>query len=202
MAKLYFRYGAMNSGKSSQLLQVAHNYRERGMVVLILKPSVDTKGDSYVVSRLGVKGEIDASFSSEDNLYTLITELTNNKKIDCVLIDEAQFMTKNQADQLLMITSDKNIPVICYGLRTDYRREGFEGASRLLLIAHSIEELKTICKCGKKAIFNTRLINGESVFDGEQIVIDNNDEVRYEAVCNECYNKYLTSLKADEKDKG
>ena len=145
MSKLYFRYGAMNSGKSTHLMQVAHNYEERGMHIVILKPDVDKKGGNKVVSRLGVDREIAVT---------------------------------------------KDIPVICYGLRTDFKMNGFEGSERLLLLAHSIEEMKTICKCGRKAILNARMINGNFIFEGEQVAIDMLDNIEYEALCGQCYFKY------------
>ena len=110
--------------------------------------------------------------------------------IDCILVDEVQFMKAKQIDQLFEIAVVLNIPVICYGLRTDFMTEGFEGSTRLLLLAHSIEEMKTICKCGRKAVFNGRKINGRFVFEGEQVAIDNIDNVQYESLCGHCYFKY------------
>ena len=185
MAKLYFRYGAMNSGKTTALLQVAHNYEEKGMNVLILKPLVDTKGNNKVVSRLGLERKVDFLISKEDNLKVVLKEVKEN--IHCILIDEVQFFKENQIDELLEISVLWDIPVICYGLRTDFLTNGFEGSKRLLLIAHSIEELKTICRCGKKAVFNARKINGEFVFNGEQYAIDGEKNVEYEPLCGSCF---------------
>lgn len=157
MSKLYFRYGAMNSGKSTHLMQVAHNYEERGMKVLIVKPKIDTKGGDTLVSRLGVNRHVDLLISMDENLFDIINVyLKEGKRIDCILVDEVQFMKSNQIDQLFEIAVKINIPIICYGLRTDFKREGFEGSTRLLLLAHSIEEMKTICACGRKAVFNGR----------------------------------------------
>ncbi|WP_346939668.1 thymidine kinase [uncultured Clostridium sp.] len=191
MSKLYFRYGAMNCGKSTNLLQVAYNYEERGMKVIIIKPKTDTKGENKIVSRLGVTKEVDLSFAEGENIFTTVEEyIKKNGQIHCILADEVQFFTKNQVDEMFMIAVKLNIPVICYGLRTDFQMEGFEGSERLLLISHSLEELKTICKCGKKAILNGRKINGKFVFEGNQVAIDNEDNVEYESLCAECYIKY------------
>jgi thymidine kinase len=188
MAKLYFRYGAMNSGKSTALMQVAHNYRERGMRAVIIKPTVDTKGGEEIVSRLGVRFQVDLLLKKDQNAYDEI--ISHFYDIDCVLVDEAQFLTRDQVDQLFEYAVKERVPVICYGLRTDFRREGFEGSERLLLLAHSIEELKTICRCGKKAVFNGRKINGRFVFQGEQVAIDGENKVEYESLCAQCYYKY------------
>lgn len=191
MAKLYFRYGAMNSGKSTALMQVAYNYFERGMKAIIVKPYVDTKGGEKIVSRLGVDKNVDLMVSQHDDVYR---EILDYKKgfgnIHCVLVDEAQFLKKEQVDQLFEFAVKETIPVICYGLRTDFKMNGFEGSQRLLLLAHSVEELKTICRCGKKAVFNGRKINGEFTFEGEQVAIDGENKIEYEALCAECYYKF------------
>ncbi len=191
MSKLYFRYGAMNSGKSTHLMQVAYNYEERGMRVILMKPSTDKKGGNKLVSRLGVVREVDILVKKEENILNLVK---NNVKeygeLDCILVDEVQFLKKEQIDQLFEIAVTLNIPIICYGLRTDFKMEGFEGSERLLLLAHSIEEMKTICKCGNKALLNARKINDRFVFEGEQVAIDNMDNVTYESLCGECYFKY------------
>lgn len=187
MAKLYFRYGAMNSGKSTVLMQVAYNYEERGMNVRILKPAIDSKGDDKLVSRLGVTRRVDYMVKRDDDIYENFNKIENGEKISCILVDEVQFLTADQIDQLMKIAVLKNIPVICYGLRTDFQTEGFEGAQRLLLIAHTIEELKTICRCGKKAVFNGRKIDGIFVFEGEQVAIDGEHKVEYESMCAKCY---------------
>ena len=191
MSKLYFRYGAMNSGKSTHLMQVAHNYEERGMRVILIKPSTDKKGGDKLVSRLGVERKVDILCEKKMDIYEEIKKWQEVKfKIDCILVDEVQFMTKEQVDQLFKIAVVLDIPVICYGLRTDFMMEGFEGSTRLLLLAHSIEEMKTICKCGRKAILNGRKINDVFVFEGEQVAIDNIDNVQYESLCGHCYFKY------------
>lgn len=185
MAKLYFRYGAMNCGKTTNLIQVAFNYEERGMKVLLMKPKIDTKDGEYILSRLGIRRKVDILLEKKDNPFQIISDLS--RKPDCILIDEAQFLTKEQIDDLLKIAVNLNVPVICYGLRTDFLMNGFEGAERLLLLSHSIEELKTICRCGRKATFNLRKMNGKPVFEGEQIQIDDSASVSYESVCGRCF---------------
>lgn len=191
MSKLYFRYGAMNSGKSTNLMQVAHNYEERGMRVVLIKSSTDKKGGDKLVSRLGVERKVDLLINDEQNIYEEIKKWEDNKyKIDCILVDEVQFLKSHQIDELFEIAVCLDIPVICYGLRTDFKMQGFEGSTRLLLLAHSVEELKTICKCGRKAVLNGRRINGKFVFEGEQVAIDNVDNVEYESLCGHCYFKF------------
>ena len=151
MAKLYFRYGAMNSGKTTALLQVAFNYKERGMRVLILKPSIDTKGGDQLVSRLGISCRVDALVTKEMDIVQLVArDREVNGPLACVLCDESQFFTPEQAEQLFRVTVDLSIPVICYGLRADFMMRGFPGSTRLLELAHTIEELKTICSCGRR----------------------------------------------------
>ena len=173
MAKLYFRYGAMNSGKSTALMQVAYNYEERGMRVLIMKPSIDTKGGEKLMSRLGVERRVDIAVRPDmDPLALVRADIAKNGPLACVLTDESQFFTSWQAEQLFMVTVALNVPVICYGLRADFSLQGFPGSTRLLELAHNIEEMKTICQCGRKAMFNGRKVNGQFVFEGAQVAID------------------------------
>lgn len=192
MSKLYFRHGAMNSGKSTALLQVAYNYEERGQTVALVKPGVDTKGDNQVVSRLGMVRTVDFLVLPQDNLRLQIETLNGRlgRKIDCLLIDEAQFLTPEQVNQAMEIAVLDGIPVLAYGLRTDFLTNGFPGSIRLLEIAHSLEELKTICRCGRKALFNARVQNGKFIFDGDQVAIDG-DRVTYESLCPNCYYEKL-----------
>ena len=191
MAKLYFRYGAMNCGKSTALIQVDYNYRERNMNTVIIKPEADTKGRNMVISRLNVERTVDILATSKDNLYVKIENWQKEKApVHCVLVDEAQFLTHSQVDQLFQVAVIQDISVICYGLRTDFQLNGFEGSARLLLLAHSIEELKTICKCGQKAIANGRKIGGRFVFEGAQVAIEGEASVDYESLCARCYFKY------------
>lgn len=200
MAKLYFRYGAMNSGKSTALLQAAHNYEERGQRVLLAKPEIDTKGASQIASRLGMTREVDfligpdddarALFASQRDLVRRETEEellpTDPVDVACLLIDEAQFLSAEQIDDLFRIAVLDGIPVMAYGIRNDFRTHAFPGSARLLAIAHSLEELKTICRCGRKAVFNGRVAGGRFVFDGDQVAIDG-AAVTYESLCGACY---------------
>ncbi|AEB76949.1 Thymidine kinase [Clostridium botulinum BKT015925] len=186
----------MNSGKSTNLMQVAHNYEERGMKVIIIKPKRDSKGGDKVISRLGVTRKVDMLLDVNENAYERVQQICNEEgTLNCILVDEVQFLKKEQIDQLFEIAVKLNIPTICYGLRTDFQMNGFEGSMRLLLLAHSIEELKTICSCGKKASLNGRKINGKFVFQGEQIAIDKEDNVEYESLCPKCYLEYRDGLK-------
>lgn len=189
MAKLYYRYGAMNSGKSTALMQVAFNYEERGMRVFILKPSIDTKGGECLLSRLGVSRPVDKAVTPDMDVFELVKQeaARGDKPLACVLTDESQFFTPQQAEQLFMVTVKLNIPVIAYGLRTDFSMQGFPGSTRLLELAHAIEEMKTICTCGRKATCNGRKVNGEFVFEGDQVAIDQENNVEYQSLCAQCY---------------
>lgn len=193
MAKLYFRYGAMNSGKSTNMLQAAFNYEERGQQVLLTKPQIDTKGDSDIVSRLGVRRPVDFTIAPDDDLAELFAqkrrgvESTTGKTVNCLLVDEAQFLTETQVDDLLRIAVLDDVPVLAYGIRTDFQTVAFPGSRRLLEISHSLEELKTICRCGRKAVFNTRTVAGEYIFDGDQVAIEDGVDVVYVSLCGKCY---------------
>lgn len=187
MAKLYFRYGAMNSGKSTFLLQVAHNYEEKGMKVLLFKPKVDVKGGDTVVSRLGVSRKVDHLIEKKEKVLDLVNK---SNLPDAILIDEAQFLEKEQVDDFYYMSKMYNVPILAYGLRNDFLLNTFEGSQRLLALADTIEELKTICKCGKKATQNMRLLNNVPVFDGDSILIDGTSDYVYEPVCGECYFNY------------
>lgn len=189
----------MNSGKSTALLQVAFNYEEREQRVLLAKPQVDTKGESKVVSRLGHEREVDFLIPHGANVRdlfrgvaagddpTALLEHVDVAPVACLLVDEAQFLEPSQVEDLLRIAVLDGVPVIAYGIRTDFLTNAFPGSARLMDLAHSLEELKTICRCGRKAIFNTRKIGGEYVFAGDQVAIDGNQEVTYESLCANCY---------------
>jgi len=192
VAKLYFRYGAMNSGKSTALLQAAYNYEERGQRVLLAKPRVDTKGDDAIVSRLGVTRQVDVTFAPGDDVLAVfcsererVREATGSD-LACLLVDEVQFLSPGQVDDLLRIAILEGVPVLAYGIRTDFRTLAFPGSRRLLEVAHSLEELKTICRCGRKAVFNARKVGDRFVFDGDQVAIDG-QQVTYESLCGACY---------------
>ena len=192
MAKLYFRYGAMNSGKSTALLQAAYNYEERGQQVLLAKPGVDAKGDRDIVSRLGVARGVHFLIGTGDDVLRTFFEhrrrvlAATGSPVACLLIDEAQFLTPAQVNDLLRIAVVQDVPVLAYGIRTDFRTVAFPGSRRLLEVAHSLEELKTICRCGRKAVFNARKVGDRFVFDGDQVAIDGR-EVTYESLCGACY---------------
>ena len=183
MAKLHFYYSAMNAGKSTILLQSSYNYNERGMDTLLLVPGVDDRfGMGRITSRIGLTQEalpIDAKF---DVFKYAVKQVEDNPNIKCILVDEAQFLTKQQVHQLSDITDDLNLPVLAYGLRSDFRGEPFEGSMYLMALADNLIELKTICHCGKKATMNMRIDeSGKKVTDGAQVEIGGND--RYIAVC-------------------
>ena len=197
MSKLYFRYGAMNSGKTTLLLQVAHNYEERGMKVVILKPGIDTKGDNKIVTRIGLTREVDYVVKSDEKIINYLNSLPED--VVCILIDEAQFLTRDQVDELFMFTKLKNKPVICYGLRSDFKTMAFPGSLRLFEVCDSLEELITICRCGKRAKFNGRIVDGKFTSSGDQVAIDGENHVEYESLCGKCYlEKVLGITSLDE----
>jgi thymidine kinase len=182
----------MNSGKSTALLQAAFNYEERGLRILLAKPRLDTKGESLIVSRLGVERATDFTIEADEDVYARFTrERAAVRKeagigVSCLLVDEAQFLSETQVDDLLRIAVIEDVPVLAYGIRTDFQTIAFPGSRRLLEVAHSIEELKTICRCGRKAVFNARKVAGTFVFDGDQVAIDGVD-ASYESLCGKCY---------------
>lgn len=187
MAKLHFYYSAMNAGKSTTLLQSSYNYQERGMDTLLFVPEIDTRfGAGRVNSRLGIEAAA-VTFVAETDLFTLTERALNeNDNIKCVLLDEAQFLSKAQVSQLCRITDELDVPVLAYGLRSDFMGEPFAGSKYLLAWADLLIELKTICHCGRKATMNMRVDeNGQAVRQGEQVEIGGND--RYVATCRRHY---------------
>ena len=182
MAKMYFRFGAMNCGKTTALLQVAHNYEEKGMNVVVIKSSIDKKGEKNIVSRLGIERKVDILLEPNEKLKDVL----NLEGISCVIVDEVQFMTKKQVKELWSIAKLKNIPVICYGLKTNFKGKLFEGSKVAIELADELEELITICKCGKRAKFNARIVNGKFIKNGEEVAIDGID-AEYEPLCGKCY---------------
>jgi len=176
MAKLYFYYSAMNAGKSTTLLQSAYNYEERGMKVLLFTPNVDDRsGVGKIASRIGLQREA-LAFSKDFDLYKKVqSESTADEPVSCVLVDESQFLTPQQVLQLTLVCDKLNVPVLCYGIRTDFRGEPFEGSKYLLAWADELTEIKTICHSGKKATMNARMdADGNRVWEGEQIQIGTN----------------------------
>lgn len=190
--KLIYRFGTMNSGKSLQLLATAHNFHERGIPFILLKSSIDTRDGNDVVHSRALGNRECLSVSPVDNIFDLVkslenmTALTNTSSLKWILVDEAQFLTPEQVDQLAAIVDNFTINVICYGLRTDFKTHLFPGSKRLFEVADSLEEIKSSCSCNSKTIFNARIdSNGDIVTDGEQIEVGGED--RYIALCRKCY---------------
>ena len=182
MAKLYFNYSSMNAGKSTMLLQANHNYQERGMSTIIYTSSVDDRyGKKEIVSRIGLKAESNI-FSRDTNIYEEVISFNKEKGIDCVLIDEAQFLSKDQVAQLGQIVDDLDIPVLTFGIRTDFKGNLFEASEYLLAWADNLKEIKTVCHCGRKATMVLRLDeNGNVLETGDQIEIGGNE--KYVSIC-------------------
>ncbi len=186
MAQLYYRYSTMNAGKSIELIKVAYNYEERGKRVLVLVPGVDDRfGKGVVSSRIGVSREA-IIVNDDTNLLKLFMEENAEEKIDCVLVDECQFLRKHHVQELVEIVDSYDTPVLAYGLKNDFRNELFEGSYYMLVYADKIEEIKTICWCGRKATMVARIVDGKFVKTGEQIVIGGND--MYISLCRKHYN--------------
>lgn len=198
MASFYFRYGAMNSGKSAHLMQVAHNYEERNMKVLVVKPKIDKKGEDELISRTGLHRKVDYLIEDNKSFKVFLSSLSNN--IKCILVDEAQFLDIEVIDTLYEYNKKYDIPVMCYGLKSDFRTHGFPASLRLFELADILEELVTICECGKRAKFNARIVNDEFVIHGEQIMVDGCYDISYDSLCGKCYLQKV--LKIDmNKDK-
>lgn len=199
IGKLYFRYGTMGSAKTAMLLTTAYNFEERGMAYRCFKPVIDTRDSKNVIrSRIGIERECSWIYP-ETNLYDAISELTysDGSHPDWILVDEAQFLTEEQVDQLAMVVDDFGINVVCYGLRTDFRTRLFEGSRRLLEVADSIDEVKSTCSCGRKTIVNARVNSlGEIITEGEVVEIGGNE--RYIAVCRNCWR----NKKIEQSNKG
>ena len=187
MAKLYFKYGAMGCSKTAQALITKFNYEERNMKVMLIKPAIDKRdGETAVKSRIGLTADAIAVNENQD-IYKLYSESYRDCQV--IIVDECQFLTEAQVDQLDAIVMDYNIPVLCFGLATDFLTHLFPGSKRLFEIAQSITEIKSVCKCGAKATVNARLDdNGNVVFSGEQVCLGGNE--RYVAMCRKCWMKH------------
>ena len=184
MAKLYFKYGAMGSSKTAQALITKYNYEENDMSVWLIKPSADIRdGAGILRSRIGLQANVEI-MTPETDVYKLFT-VTRQGKCNVVIVDECQFMTPQQIQQLRAIVDDYNVPVICFGLRTDFQTKLFPGSMRLMELADCIEEIKTMCDCGAKATVNARINDGYIVTEGAQVVLGGNDS--YIAMCHRCY---------------
>ena len=190
MAKLYFYYSSMNAGKSTSLLQSAYNYQELGMNSFLLTAEIDDRYSiGKVTSRIGLEAEA-YLFNQQNNLFEIISEQNENQTIDCVLIDESHFLSKEQVKQLGQVVDILDIPVLCYGIRTDFKGELFPGSQFLLAWADNLNELKTVCHCGRKATMVVRLdADGKVVSDGDQVVIGGNDQ--YQSMCRRHFAEHI-----------
>ena len=193
MAKMHFKYASMNSGKSIDLIRTAYNYEENGYKVLVIKPSIDTKSGNKISSRVGLEREVDICVSSDDSILSVLKDKINN--INCILVDEAQFLTSNQVDDLYIVSKVFDIPVLCYGLRTNFKMESFEGSKRLLEVCEELEEITTLCSCGEIARYVGRRVDGEYVFNGDEVLIDGSvNNVEYIPLCGDCYLQKVKKL--------
>lgn len=186
MAKLHFKYGAMNSGKSDTLIKTAYNYTERGLKVVTIKPAIDSKGDDKIVARAGYERTADILADPTLNIETTVSKMSD---VAVVLVDEAQFLSEQQISQLFRLAKNNDISVICYGLRADFQTKMFPGSKRLFEVADNVEKLPTMCFCGSQAEFNTRKVGGKYVFTGEQVAIDGEQAVEYDSLCGRCYQR-------------
>lgn len=193
MAKLYFKYGAMGSSKTAQALITKYNYEENDMKVWLIKPSADTRDGAQILrSRIGLQAAVEVMTPGQ-NIYD-IYEAEHNGNCHAVIVDECQFMTEEQIDQLRQIVDDFNIPVMCFGLRTDFQTKLFPGSRRLMEVADAIQEIKTICDCSAKATVNARIdADGYIVTEGAQVVLGGNDS--YIAMCHRCWVKGIKEHK-------
>lgn len=185
MKRLYFKYGVMGSSKSASALMTAFNYRQKGYKVLLAKPSIDTRDQNIISSRIGLSSPCKV-FSTSTNLVDFVHA---QGQIDVVIIDEVQFCAKKQIDELKQLTFE-DIVVICYGLKTNFKTELFEGSKRLLELAESVQEIKAVCRCGSKATINAKIVDGHVVTQGKEIDIGGDE--KYEAMCYACFKKYQT----------
>ena len=189
MNRLYFKYGAMGSSKTAQALMCRFNYIQKGFNVLLIKPSVDNRFEenkSEVVSRIGLRADC-IKFNSTSSILDIFNEENKKKKVDVVIVDECQFLATNQVEELKLLS--KNMPVLCFGLLTNFQTKLFEGSKRLIELADSLEEIKSVCKCGNKATVNARIVNGKITNEGNEILIG--AEESYESMCYWCYKKAL-----------
>lgn len=191
MADIIFKMGSMSSGKTTALLQIAYNYEQAGKKILVIKPAIDKKGDKSIVSRLGISREVDIMLLKDET----IKDNVDFNNIDYIFVDEVQFLTEDQIKELWIISKLEDIPVICYGLKTNFKGELFEGSKTLIELADELEELQTICPlCGRDAKFNARMINNEFTLRGDEVAIDGID-AEYKSLCGNCYIEKVLKLK-------
>ena len=189
MNRLYFKFGAMGSSKTAQALMCRFNYIQKGFNVLLIKPSVDNRFEenkSEVVSRIGLRADC-IKFNSTSSILDIFNEENKKKKVDVIIVDECQFLSTNQVEELKLLS--KNMPVLCFGLLTNFQTKLFEGSKRLVELADSLEEIKSVCKCGNKATVNARIVNGKITNEGNEVLIG--AEESYESMCYWCYKKAL-----------
>jgi len=189
MAQLYYRYSTMNAGKSMEVIKVAHNYEERGKRVLALVPGIDDRfGKGMITSRIGPQREA-TIVNEETNILEIFMRENNRDPIDCVVVDECQFCTEQQIEQLKELSL--KVTVLCYGLLTNFKTKLFEGSKRLVELADSLQELKSVCSCGKKANVNARMLNGKLTTNGDTVAIEKQNNITYQPMCYDCYSKLL-----------
>ena len=191
MAKLIFNYSAMNSGKTMDLLRTAYNYEENGLRVIVMKPSIDTKGGDNIVTRVGLNRKVDFLIDDDTDVYDLLCDKVDG--VRCIFVDEAQFLSEQQVIDLFIISNSYDVPVICYGLRTDFRGNLFPGSSKLLGLAEELHEFKTLCSCGEIARYNARKMDGKYILEGDSVLIDGTSDIEYVPLCADCYTKYVLS---------
>ncbi len=196
MAKMHFKHATMNSGKSIDLIRTAHNYEENGYKIIVIKPAVDNKGKDNITSRVGLKRKVDYLVLYSDSILEVLKGKL--KDISCILVDEAQFLSTNQVNELFLISKACDIPVICYGLRINFKMESFAGSKRLLEIADVLEELTTLCACGKIARYVGRKVGKNFVKDGEEIIIDGTENIEYIPLCGDCYLRKVQKIDFDK----
>lgn len=196
MAKMHFKYASMNSGKSIDLIRTAYNYEENGYKVLILKPAIDTKGEDSITSRVGLSKKADLLLLYSDSVLEKLKNKLDN--ISCILIDEAQFLSTKQVEDLFLISKACDIPVLCYGLRTNFKMESFAGSKRLLEVSDVLEEITTLCKCGEIARYVARKVGDKYVQDGEEVVIDGTENITYIPLCGKCYLEKVNKINLNE----
>ena len=192
MAKLIFNYSAMNSGKTMDLLRTAYNYEENGLRVIVMKPSIDTKGGDNIVTRVGLNRKVDFLIDDETDVFDLLCDKVDG--VRCIFVDEAQFLSVSHVEQFFKVSKLLDVPVICYGLRTNFKSELFSGSMRLLALADELNEFKSLCSCGNMARFSSRRLNGKFLSSGDDTLIDGSSEVEYVPLCGECYLHYVLNF--------
>ncbi len=186
MANLLFKFGPMGCGKTRDLMREWYNYNENDKKAIIIKPEIDTKGDNTILSRDGSQKTVDKIIEKKDNIYRYITKYILDNRLDCILVDEAQFLSRKHVEQLRDVVDILNIDVICYGLRVDFLNKLFPGSDALFALSDQLQELTLKCKCLNKATANVRFVNGKPCFKGKQVAIDGEDKVTYVSMCNKC----------------